>query len=246
MPVGELSDPLSSCLFGFRRLLRQKAVFAVPANRILAALSPADYERLAPNLVPVELPLRMCIERRNRPTEFIHFLESGIASVVSGGDRAAEVGIIGKEGFTGLAVVLGSDARPTHDTFVQAVGAAHRIDVRHVRFAIESSFSLHCAMLDYVHSFLRQVTETAIANNRHKLEERLARWLLMAQDRLDSPNLQLTHEFLGVMLGTARPGVTLALQELERGGWVSTRRGIVTVMDRNGLIELSNGAYNPQ
>ena len=97
-------------------------------------------------------------------------------------------------------------------------------------------------LLLYVHSFMAQGTETALANGRHKIEERLSRWLLMADDRVGD-EIPLTHEFLGVMLGVARPGVTLVLQELERRGWVSHRRGVVTILDRGGLIKSSNGAY---
>ena len=84
---------------------------------------------------------------------------------------------------------------------------------------------------------MTQITETALANGRHKIEERLARWLLMADDRLDGNEIPLTHEFLGVMIGTSRPGVTVALQELERRGWITHRRGVMTIIDREGLDE---------
>ena len=92
---------------------------------------------------------------------------------------------------------------------------------------------------------MKQSTETALANGRHKIEERLARWLLMADDRLDGHELPLTQEFLATMLGTARPGVTIAIQELERRGWITHRRGVVVVIDREGLEKSSNGAYVP-
>jgi CRP-like cAMP-binding protein len=95
----------------------------------------------------------------------------------------------------------------------------------------------------YVHALMRQTTDTALSNGRHKIEERLARWLLMADDRLDDHEIPLTHEFLGVMLGTARPGVTIALKELERRGWITHHRGVVTIIDRDGLKKSSNGAY---
>jgi len=87
------------------------------------------------------------------------------------------------------------------------------------------------------------MADTGLSNGRHKIEERLARWLLLADDRLDDHQIPLTHEFLGVMLGTARPGVTIALQELERRGWITHRRGVVTIIDRKGLARSSNGAY---
>ena len=100
-------------------------------------------------------------------------------------------------------------------------------------------------MLRYARAFLAQTTTTALANGRSKIEERLARWLLMAHDRLGGDELNLTHEFLGLMLGTHRPGVTLALQALEKAGLIATRRGRVTILDRKTLQKSSNGTYVP-
>ena len=98
-------------------------------------------------------------------------------------------------------------------------------------------------MLRYAHAFLLQTTTTALANGRSKTEERLARWLLMADDRIDGDELPLTHEFLGLMLGTHRPGVTIALQALERAGLISGRRRSITILDRKKLEKSANGAY---
>ncbi len=97
----------------------------------------------------------------------------------------------------------------------------------------------------YAHAFLVQTTSTALANGRSKIEERLARWLLMADDRLDDDELPLTHEFLGLMLGTHRPGVTLAVQALEDAGLISARRSRITILNRKGLEKRSNGTYVP-
>jgi CRP-like cAMP-binding protein len=105
----------------------------------------------------------------------------------------------------------------------------------------EKSASLHRALMRYAHSF--QVTHTALANGRSKIEERLARWLLMADDRIDGEELPLTHEFLGIMLGTLRPGVTLAVQALEREGFIAAKRGRITILDRKGVERTSNGTY---
>jgi CRP-like cAMP-binding protein len=112
-----------------------------------------------------------------------------------------------------------------------------------LREADERSMILHRAMLRYAHAFLLQTTTTALANGRSKIEERLARWLLMARDRLESDELPLTHEFLALMLGTQRPGVTIALHGLERGGLITTRRGAITILDRKALEENANGTY---
>ena len=98
-------------------------------------------------------------------------------------------------------------------------------------------------MLRYAHNFLLQTTTTALANGRSKIEERLARWLLMAHDRLDGDDVPLTHEFLGLMLGTTRPGVTIAVQTLEKEGLIAGRRARITILDRKGLQKWSNGTY---
>src|SRR5262245_28857100 len=151
--------------------------------------------------------------------------------------------MIGREGMTGASVVLGDDTPAPHQTYMQVAGKGQRLTAQQLRMALEESISLHKALLLFVHALMRQSTDTALSNGRHKIEERLARWLLMADDRVDDHEIPLTHEFLGIMLGTARPGVTIALKELERRGLITHRRGSVTIIDRQGLRKSSNGAY---
>ena len=214
----------------------------MPSNRLLARLSRADYRLLEPHLEAVDLPVRMVLAARNKRVENVYFPESGFASVVANGESELEIGMIGREGMTGVSVIMGDDTRAPHQTYMQVAGQGQRLSAEHLREAIGASGSLLKVLLLYAHSFMTQSTETALANGRHKIEERLSRWLLMAGDRVGD-EIPLTHEFLGVMLGVARPGVTLVLQELERRGWVSHRRGVVTILDRGGLIKNSNGAY---
>jgi CRP-like cAMP-binding protein len=212
-------------------------------NRILADLSRKDMALLEPHLSSVDLPLRKQLATRNKRIDQIYFIDAGFASVVANGtDRPIEVGLIGREGMTGLGVVMGDD-RSAHETFIQAAGSGQRISAANLRRADEKSATLHRALMRYAHSFLIQVTHTALANGRSKIEERLARWLLMADDRLDGNELPLTHEFLGMMLGTQRPGVTLAVQALEREGLIAAKRGRVIILDRKSLEATSNGTY---
>jgi CRP-like cAMP-binding protein len=214
-------------------------------NLILSRLSGADLGLLQPHLEPVDLPLRKVLERRDKAIKAIYFPESGFASVVANGnERPIEVGLIGREGMTGLAVVLGHD-RNSNEVYMQAPGHGHRIRANDLRAAINKSVTLHRSFLRYAHAFLEQATRTAVANGRSKIEERLARWLLMADDRLDGPDLPLTHEFLAMMLGVRRPGVTTAVQELEREGVIARRRGRIVITDRGALKKLSNGTYAP-
>ena len=217
---------------------------ATQSNLILSRLSGADLRLLQPHLEPVDLPLRKVLERRGKPIKAIYFPDSGFASVVANGDsRPIEVGLIGREGMTGLAVVLGSD-RNFNEVYMQAPGQGHCIRANELRKAIDKSVTLHRSLLLFAHAFLEQATRTAVANGS-KIEERLARWLLMADDRLDGPELPLTHEFLAMMLGVRRPGVTIAVQELEREGVIARKRGRIVITDRKALKKLSNGTYAP-
>ena len=214
-------------------------------NSILARLSASDRQLIEPHLEPVDLPLRKVLERPGRPIKVVYFPETGFASVVAdGGKRPIEVGLIGREGMTGLPVVLGND-RNEHETFIQSAGEGYCIRTQYLRGAIDKSPLLHRVMLQYAHSFLNQATQTAVANGRSKIEERLARWLLMADDRIDGSDLALTHEFLAMMLCTRRPGVTVAIQELERVGLIARKRGHIVIVDREGLEKISNGTYVP-
>ena len=215
---------------------------ATSPNHILSRLTQADFGLLKPHLESVDLPVRRQLEERNKRVTHVYFMESGMASVVANGARNIEVGIIGREGMSGLAVVMSSDAQPANETYMQIAGTGQRMAAADLRAAIDASAGLHQVMLSYAHTFMVQTAQTALANGRSKIEERLARWLLMASDRVEG-ELPLTHEFLSVMLGVRRSGVTTALQELERTGLITHRRGFVTLLDREGLEETSNGTY---
>jgi CRP-like cAMP-binding protein len=214
------------------------------SNRILSRLSREDLALLEPHLEAVDLPARKSLEKRKKRIDQIYFIESGFASVAANGTSkpSIEVGIIGREGMTGLAVVLGHD-RAQHETFIQLPGKGLRMSADSLRQANDRSVSLHREMLRYANAFLMQTTTTALANGRSKIEERLARWLLMAHDRIDGDELPITHEFLGMMLGSPRPGVTLAVQALEKEGLIDAQRRSITIHDRKALEKRSNGTY---
>ena len=213
-------------------------------NRLLSRLPPHDFGLLAPHLKPVALPLGKHLEIPDRVIEHVYFPESGFASVVSAGAGAeqVEVGIIGLEGMTGLAVVLGTDRTP-NGTFIQNAGKGLMMPAAELRRLLKISVPLHDLLMLYAHTFLIQATQTAKANGRSKIEERLARWLLMAHDRLESDKLVITHEFLSMMLGVRRPGVTIALSLLEKTALIATDRGVISIIDRRGLKRTANGAY---
>jgi CRP-like cAMP-binding protein len=218
---------------------------AMSSNWLLARLSRADGRLLEPHLKAVELPVRTQLEARKKRVENVYFLNTGLASVVANGGHPIEVGMIGREGMTGLSVVLDGDHRTIHETFMQIGGSGQRISAGNLREAIDASTTLHQVLLRFAHAFLIQATQTALANGRSKIEERLARWLLMANDRVDGDELVLTHEFLATMLAVRRSGVTVALQGLERTGLIAHKRGKITILDRKALVTTSNGTYFP-
>jgi CRP-like cAMP-binding protein len=185
---------LAVCLW--QLALSRAERWPMSSNRILSRLSREDLALLEPHLEAVDLPARKPLEKRKKRIKQVYFIESGFASVVANGmsKPSIEVGIIGREGMTGLAVVLGHD-RAQHETFIQLPGKGLRMSADSMREAQDRSVSLHREMLRYANAFLMQTTTTALANGRSKVEERLARWLLMAHDRVDGDELPLTHAF---------------------------------------------------
>jgi CRP-like cAMP-binding protein len=214
-------------------------------NYILANLPRSALDFLRPHLEPVSLPVREVLESPNKLITHVYFPIDCINSVVAGADeQRIEVGIIGRDGMTGLSIVLGVDASP-HECFTQIPGDALRIATHDLNAALETEPMMRKHFLLYIRSFMLQSAQTALANGRYTIEERLARWLLMCRDRLDSNDIPLTHEFLSLMLGVRRPGVTLALQNLETARFIRNRRGCVTVLNRPKLQEIAGVSYSP-
>jgi CRP-like cAMP-binding protein len=213
-------------------------------NRILQRLSGEDWDLLAPDLSDVELPLRKHLESPNTRIEDVYFVGSGYVSVVAKGPRdfIVEVGLIGREGVTGLAVIMGTDRSP-HDTFVQGAGTAQRIAAGKLRQAMAQSGALRISLLNYGHAFVTQTGQTAAANACGTIDERLARWLCMAHDRCDGDNVVLTHDLLSMMLGVRRPGVTLALDAMARVGLIEMKRNAILIVDRDSLEQRTHGTY---
>ena len=214
-------------------------------NRLLAALAPRDLARLHPHLELVALVMGEVPTEPGRPIEHVLFPETGIVSVLAtstGGRHRVEVGLIGRDGMVGLPVVLGADVEP-HETLVQADGQAWRLPAGELRRAMAERPALHGVLLRYVQPFMTQTAHTAVANACHRLDERVARWLLMYHDRLDGGELLLTQTFLSRMLGANRPGVTLAVRALADAGLIDHVRGRFTVLDRARLESVADGSY---
>jgi CRP-like cAMP-binding protein len=213
-------------------------------NRLLHKIGLEDWDLLGPHLEAVTLKDRQVIEVPTKPITHAYFLETGIASVVAvdAEDHRIEVGVIGFEGMTGVPLIMGDD-RAQHSTYMQIGGTGHRISQGILCSAIAGSEGLRALMLKWAQGFMIQTAHTALANGRAKLEQRLARWLLMAHDRMIGDAVPLTHEFLAVMLGVRRAGVTVAIHGFERRGLVTTRRGQLTVVNRTGIEQIAGSFY---
>jgi CRP-like cAMP-binding protein len=217
---------------------------SIQRNYLLASLTPQDLALVRPKLQRLKLPLRYDLEKPGKRIENVFFIEAGIASVVAiqSNRERVEVGLIGREGMSGIPILLG-DHQNANSTYMQVAGEGQRIAAEDLRKALKASATLHSALLKYAHAFLVQTSHTAVANARAKLEERLSRWILMAHDRVGADTLLLTHEFLALMLGVRRAGVTETLHTLTEQGLIKARRGQIIVLDRNGLEHSAADSY---
>jgi len=214
-------------------------------NEILAAL-PADViEAMRPDLMHVDVRTHQTLHERGALIADVFFLESGIASLTADtlDHGQVEVGLTGREGFVGTSVVLNRNAVAVHRAFVQVDGSAYRMGADALRAAVERSHALRDHCLRYVEVLMAQTSQVAACNARHTLPERLARWLLMTRDRVDSDELPVTQEFLSVMLGVRRAGVSLAASALQSAGLIRQARGRITILDRDGLEAASCDCY---
>jgi CRP-like cAMP-binding protein len=217
---------------------------ATVRNGLLAALAPDDFALLAPALHPVELAFKQALNEPDRPIAAVHFPEGGMVSLLAGleGGEAMEVGLVGREGLVGLPALLG-DGRAGTEAVVQAQGAAWRAEAAALKAAFDESAGVRAVLLRYAQAFHAQVAQSAACNGRHGLEERLARWILMAHDRVDGDAFPMTQEFMALMLGVRRAGVSVAAGMLQKAGAIAHGRGRVTVLDRPGLEAAACGCY---
>jgi CRP-like cAMP-binding protein len=216
----------------------------IPANRLLGLLSAKDYGRLRPHLRRIPLGYRQSLYRARQRIEFVYFIETGVGSLVNTmkDGRAAEVGTIGNEGVVGLPLLLDDDRAPT-SVYVQVPGAGLRMKAAAFAQELAKSASMRKVMLRYAHALFNQVAQSAACNHFHSIERRCCRWMLMTRDRMQSDEFLLTQEFLAMMLGVHRSGVSAAAGALQKKGLIRYRRGIVTILDYRGLKRLSCECY---
>jgi len=205
-------------------------------NGLLDALTPDQLARLRPHWRAEALHLNHTLQMRGKPVESVYFPTSGMISIVAvmRDGASVEVGIAGREGMLGVQAVLGDD-NSLNEAMVQIPGTALRLPADLLRREAEASSQLRDVLLRYVQAYLNSATQSAACNRAHLLEQRLARWLLTARDRAGSDRLPLTHEFIAMMLGVRRAGVTVAAQSLQTAGLIHYAHGRISIADREGL-----------
>ena len=214
------------------------------ANLLLRALPPEAYALLHPSMQRVELPLKFDLVLPDVATDLVYFLERGLGSLVASNseDESVEVGHPGYESMSGTHILLKVEQTP-NKTFMQVAGSDISVPKEALLAMVEQVPTANDLLLRYVHCCELQLAHSALANARYKMPERLARWLLMCHDRLQDNDLPLTHEFLSLMLGVRRSGVTNEIHVLEGAGAIKARRGNIRIIDRQKLEEIAGGSY---
>lgn len=214
-------------------------------NRILDALPREAYDRLTPHLKPLDLHNGQIIYETGDRVHHVYFLSQGMVSLVSQSSTgtSVEVGLVGNEGMAGISTALGVTETP-HLTMMQIPGTGWRLEAAVLRTEFKRGGALHDLLLRYVHAMLLQISQVAACNRIHQIESRLARWLLMTGDRTGSDELPLTQEFLALMLGTRRAGVSEIAAELQKDGLITYSRGHIVLKDKEGLKETACECYS--
>jgi CRP-like cAMP-binding protein len=213
-------------------------------NALLHALTAPEYCQLLDGAERVDLKLREVLYEANAPITHVFFLDRGVASIIApvGDGASVEVGTVGYEGLVGLPLLFGVDREPAK-AFIQVADGGVRVTAAAFQQAVAASAPLRALFLRYAQSYLSQVSQSSACNRAHSMEERCARWLLMTHDRVGADDFPLTHEFLALMLGVRRAGVTVAAGILQKAGLIEYRHGHITVVDREGLEAASCPCY---
>jgi CRP-like cAMP-binding protein len=213
-------------------------------NRLLDALPPEEYERLARGLEPVELQLGQTLFEPGEKTEYVYFPVEAIISLLTDLDDGTgmEVGLVGREGMVGISTLYGVERESKLDA-VQRTGSALRMRADDFREALTRGGQLQRLLLHYAHALMSQISQSVVCNVRHKIDGRFVRWLLMFQDRAEADEFELTHEFMAGMLGVTRSSIGEAVRKLQEMGLVSYDRGRFRVVNRAAMEQMACECY---
>ena len=209
----------------------------VLGNHLLAALPPDAYERLRPHLEPISFSLGEVVYESGGHMQYVYFPTTShislLYTMIDG--STAEMGLVGQEGVVGIALFMGGETTPNR-AMVQGGGAAYRMKAKAMLDEFKRGGEFQHLMLRYTQALITQISQTAVCNRLHTVEQRLCRWLLMTHDLAQSDELEMTHEFISNMLGVRREGVTVAAQRLQEKGMISYMRGHIQILDREQLL----------
>jgi CRP-like cAMP-binding protein len=221
-----------------------KPEHVAPKNRLLSALTPADYKRLAPYMETVHLEMKHMAFEPNKPIEYAYFPLTGIASMltVMKGGKAVEVATIGNEGMVGLPLFLGVNITPSQ-AFTQVPGDSIRIKAEAFQKEAGRQGGFAKMLQLYTQALLVQISQGMACNGIHSIEQRAARWLLMTHDRVAAQKFPLLQEFLGQMLGVRRASVSEVSSKFQKAGLIRYNRGVIEILNRAGLESASCECY---
>jgi CRP-like cAMP-binding protein len=213
-----------------------RALNSPKSNRLLAALPDEDYEPLAPFLEPVRLPLGAALYESGGAQGYVYFPTSSIVSLiyVLEDGSSAEIAVTGCEGLVGIALFMGGETTPSR-AVVQSAGDGYRLRAAVLKRRFGAGGPLQLLLLRFTQALITQMTQTAVCNRHHSVDQQLCRWLLLSLDRLPASELVMTQELIANMLGVRREGVTEAAGKLQAAGLIEYRRGRIKVLDRAGL-----------
>lgn len=213
-------------------------------NHLLAALPAAELKRLQRHLEPVGMPLGKVVYESGSHQDYVYFPTNCIVSLlyVLENGASAEIAVVGNEGLVGISLFMGGETTPSR-AVVQSAGDAYRLRGELMKVEFNRGGAMQHLMLRYTQALITQMTQTAVCNRHHSVDQQLCRWLLLSLDRLAVPELTMTQELIANMLGVRREGVTEAAGKLQHAGVISYQRGHIKVLDRPRLEELSCECY---
>jgi CRP-like cAMP-binding protein len=205
-------------------------------NHLLAALPAAEFERLSPHLESIPMPLGEVLYESGAQLRHVYFPTTSIVSLlyVLEDGASAEIAVVGNEGILGISLFMGGDSTPSR-AVVQSAGHGYRLKAELLKQEFNRAGPVLRLLLRYTQALITQMTQTAVCNRHHSIEQQLCRWLLLSLDRLSSDSLTMTQELIANMLGVRREGVTEAAGNLQRAGLIRYSRGRIEVLDRAGL-----------
>ncbi len=214
------------------------------ANSLLASLPDAEWQRWSPNLEPIELPLGKVIYEAGVTLTHVYFPTTAIVSLlyVMESGASAEIAVVGNEGLVGISLFMGGGSTPSR-AVVQSAGQGFRLKAELMKVQFERGGPVMHLLLRYTQALITQMSQTAVCNRHHSLDQQLCRWLLLSMDRVEGNVLVMTQELISNMLGVRREGVTEAALKLQKAGLIDYARGHITVLDRAGLEDRTCECY---